>query len=135
MLGEDHPALGKSKKLVNKRLKSIQKSFEAGLIDLYLKDLEWSEFPIGCISEEEGELKVTQGMIHYKKQLVKIKTKDEINFNERIVTIVDELKSIGYSDKLSYTVTGRLLHLSFPDYIKDPDPDIFKSRYKHNKSK
>ena len=132
---KNHPALGKDVRLVNKRLRSIQKTFDAGLIDLYLQYLEWSEFPIGCFVKEDGEIKIEQGMVHYNKQRVQLKEKDEFKWNKRIIAIVDELKSVGFSYKQSYTITGRLLSLSFPDHFKDDDPDIVKSRYQYNKSK
>lgn len=58
---------------------------------------------------------------------------DELN--KIIITLVDEFKRIGYSDKQAYTKTGTLLHCSCSHICKDPDPDLIRQRYAYHKKK
>jgi hypothetical protein len=52
-------------------------------------------------------------------------------WNERIITLVDELKRIGYSNRRAYLKTAELLNLAFPNLSKDKDPDLVRQRYTH----
>ena len=50
-------------------------------------------------------------------------------WNEAIVTIVDEIRRIGYSKKQSYIKTAELLNLHYPQNYKDTDHDRVRQIY------
>ena len=62
----------------------------------------------------------------------KITSKSHL-WNARIVTIVDELKRIGFSGREAYTRTAELFNLSFPEIWIDDDPDLIRQRYTYHK--
>jgi hypothetical protein len=56
-------------------------------------------------------------------------------WDECIMTVVDELKKIDYSDKEAFVTTGKLLHLRYPEIYKDEDTDLVRQRYAYHTRK
>lgn len=67
-----------------------------------------------------------------KKRLKPAKRSSRGLWDDCIVTTVDELKRIGYSNMRAFIETARLLHHRHPKIYKDTDPDLIRQRYTYH---
>ena len=98
----------------------IKKEQIASLIQMYLKFIA-------------VELSISSYQSFDKKEYLKMDlkmSKDMRNIRKiKIVVLVNELKRIGYSNKMAYSITANLLHLTYPHIFRDPDPELIRQQY------
>ena len=115
----------------NERLAALQKEIET-VVNLYIDYTPTFSNKSGNVTGEIGS--------NWAIPLSRIVLPDKLTsksrlWNKRIITIVDELRRVGFSDRKAYRTTINLFKSTFPDIWKDADPDLIRQRYTYNKKK
>lgn len=125
-LRKNHPDL-------NERLANLQQEL-GEVINLYIKHTPYFSSKAERLS---GYIASNWARPISEMYIPKKTTSKSALWNWRIITIVDELKRIGFSDRKAYIKTCDLLEIAFPDiwHGRNCDPDIIRQRYTYHKKR
>ncbi len=115
----------------NERLSALQKDVKE-ITELYIKFTPLFSSKTGKLS---GFFSENWGLPLSRLSLPQKTTSKSKLWNQRIITIVDELKRVGYSDRQAYIKTLEIFSLAFPSIWNgvNNDPDLIRQRYIYHK--
>ena len=117
----------------NKRL-SILRDDIREVVDLYIKYIPSFDCDFGKITGDVSQKWTTPLHKLMKSEGRKVSQSSRI-WNDMIITLVDEIRRIGFSDRQSYIKTATFLNYCYPQLYTDTDPDRVRQRYTYHKNK